>query len=142
MFLRRMGRKILVLHSYRDGTGRVCQRRLAHFDSAEEAAERLADPDWQADLNHRYPELAVQPKLLKTKLDVLLQSVAPKRVRPTRTNRQKLHDALRTVQRLSREDANLKPVVATALLDLIAPEATETPLATDQIGRASCRERV
>lgn len=132
MFLRRMGRKILVLHSYRDGTGRVCQRRLAHFDSAEQAAERLADADWQADLKHRYPELALQPKLLKTKLDAVLQSDPPKRGRSTRTNQQKLQDALRTLLRLTREDANLKALAATALLDLIAPESTETPLATDR----------
>ena len=31
MFLRKRGRRFLVLHSYRDGRGKVCHRRLGHF---------------------------------------------------------------------------------------------------------------
>jgi tetratricopeptide (TPR) repeat protein len=35
MFLRRSGRKILLLHSYRDGSGRVCQLRLDHLEEGQ-----------------------------------------------------------------------------------------------------------
>jgi len=31
MFIRKHGRRYLILHSYRDGRGKVCQRRLGHF---------------------------------------------------------------------------------------------------------------
>ena len=31
MFLLNKGRRVLILHSYRDGRGKVCQRRLGHF---------------------------------------------------------------------------------------------------------------
>ena len=56
MFFRQMGRKILLLHSYRDGTARVCQRRLAHFGSVEEARTQVADPGWQQTFPERYPD--------------------------------------------------------------------------------------
>ena len=126
MFLRRMGRKILVLHSYRDGTGRVCQRRLAHFDSAEEAAERLADPAWRDQLGQRYPELPGHPERLIAKLSDL-SSQPVKRIIPPRGPEQKLQTALRTVQRLIQENPGLKGQVALALLDLSALETPALP---------------
>ena len=43
MFLRKQGRRVYLLHSYRDGRGRVCQRRLAHFVDAVSLERQLAD---------------------------------------------------------------------------------------------------
>jgi len=36
MFLRKMGRRYLLLHSQRMGDGRVRQRRLGHFEQLAE----------------------------------------------------------------------------------------------------------
>lgn len=116
MFLRRMGRKILVLHSYRDGSGRVCQRRLADFDSADEAAERLADRGWRNALQERYPELVGQAERLPARLACLPGS--RKRIPVTRGREQKVGSALRTLLRLTQEAPSLKAQVAVALLEL------------------------
>ena len=138
MFLRRMGRKILVLHSYRDGTGRVCQLRLADFENAEEAAERLSAPQWQAELQQRYPELSFSWKQLNAKLAAASQNTPPKRQTATRNSEQKLQDTLQTLRRLTREDPNLKARVAGALLDLLEPEIPEP---TEANNRQTLEER-
>lgn len=57
MFLRKMGRRYLLLHAYRDGRGRVCQRRLGHFEGAEEMRQRLLEPEWRAGLQRDYPDV-------------------------------------------------------------------------------------
>lgn len=67
MFLRRMGRKILLLHSARDGSGKVLQRRLGDFANPQEAKRQLKNRDWCRRFQERYPEMALDAPLLLRK---------------------------------------------------------------------------
>ena len=51
MFLRKRGRRFLILHSYRDGRGKVCQRRLGDFVDAAGLSRELLE------LPRRLPEM-------------------------------------------------------------------------------------
>ncbi len=73
MFLRRSGRRILLLHSYRDGRDQVCQMRLGHL-LEEEALERFDCPDWKAEIEASLPRLRVKWSHLRERLVLLLAS--------------------------------------------------------------------
>lgn len=66
MYLRKQGRRIYLLQSYRDGQGRVCQRRLGHFT------------DWagwqrqRAELALRRPELRGEFEKLSERAESML----------------------------------------------------------------------
>jgi tetratricopeptide (TPR) repeat protein len=55
MFLRKRANRILLLHSYRDGAGKVCQARLADFRGGKEARELLASTQWRREFELRFP---------------------------------------------------------------------------------------
>jgi tetratricopeptide (TPR) repeat protein len=58
MFLRRLGRKVLVLHSYRDGQGKVRQRRLADFQNSAELRAVVDGgwEEWRGRMQTTYPD--------------------------------------------------------------------------------------
>ncbi len=70
MFLRRMCRRILILHSYRDGRGKVCQRRLGHFTDLA-GLERELD-----DLPRRCPDLHWDGSRLRDQASKLLNEAS------------------------------------------------------------------
>ncbi|MCW5869625.1 MAG: tetratricopeptide repeat protein [Candidatus Eremiobacteraeota bacterium] len=57
--MRKRGRRVLLLHSYRDGQGRVCQARLGDFSEVEEARSCLSNPVWREDFARRFPRVKV-----------------------------------------------------------------------------------
>lgn len=71
MFLRQMGRRILILHSYRDGLGKVCQRRLGHFLDSTSLEKQLDE------LPGRCPEFAGEWVRLRQRAQALLDSTRP-----------------------------------------------------------------
>jgi len=125
MFFRQVGRKILLLHSYRDGTGRVCQRRLAHFGDLEEARGQLADPAWQQAFQERYPDLGLDGPGLCRKVEALQPSEPPRRPQSPRLNHQKAESALNTLRRLCEQDPELKASIAAGLLQIVQSQPEE-----------------
>jgi tetratricopeptide (TPR) repeat protein len=74
MFLRRLGRKVLLLHCYRDGEGSVKQRRLAHFDSSEKLKAVLSADgwsEWRARIEAAFPGLQADWQALRSKAEAL-----------------------------------------------------------------------
>ena len=59
MFLRKMGRRYLLLHSQRMGDGRVRQRRLGHFEQLAELRQSLSCGRWRADFARKFPRVSV-----------------------------------------------------------------------------------
>ncbi len=83
MFLRRMGRKILLLESYRDGTGRVGQRRLGDFADVDEALGHLRDPNWRDEFGQRFSELGLDwERLIQRALELKATPVSRREARP------------------------------------------------------------
>jgi tetratricopeptide (TPR) repeat protein len=66
MFVRKLGRRVLMLHSFRDGRGKVCQRRLGHFCDAAGLERQLAE------FPERYPEFAGEVDKLRAQGQALL----------------------------------------------------------------------
>ncbi len=79
-----MGKKILLLHSYRDGTGKVRQRRLGDFANPREAVRQLRDKKWRQQLAASYPQLEFEGERLLERARVLLQSPAARRTQKSR----------------------------------------------------------
>lgn len=100
MFLRRVGRKIVLLHSYRDGSGRVCQLRLADVEE-ELALECFRNQSWRGELEERFSDIRMDWRRLRERLELLLEDVAP-RQRRARTRQilveTRLRDLLRALQ--------------------------------------------
>jgi len=68
-----MCRRVLILHSYRDGRGKVCQRRLGHFTNLAGLERELQD------LPRRCPELECDvPRLRQRAKTLLSQCEEPK----------------------------------------------------------------
>ena len=59
MFLRKMGRRFLLLHSQRMGDGRVLQRRLGHFEQAAELRQSLGCARWREEFQKKNPGVSV-----------------------------------------------------------------------------------
>ena len=76
MFLRKMGRRYLLLHNYRDGSGRVCQRRLGHFERATELRRSLTCDDWRAEFSRKHPDLSVDWERLRERTEELADDQA------------------------------------------------------------------
>ena len=70
MFLRKMGRRVLILHSYRDGRGKVCQQRLGHFVDAPGLERHLAS------LPQRCPDIHLDAIKLRAQAKRLLSDAA------------------------------------------------------------------
>lgn len=99
MFLRRMGQKILMLHNYRDGTGKVRQLRVADFAGAHEAVRQLGDRKWLQALKEHYPDLKFDHTLLERARD-WQDTPAPKRIQKRCGSRLTIQSTLLTLQRL------------------------------------------
>lgn len=66
MFFRQRKNRILLLHSYRDGEGKVCQRRLATFLSSAELQGLLSDGDrWADALQQAHPDIRCNAEHLR-----------------------------------------------------------------------------
>ena len=102
MFLRRMGRKILLLHNYRDGAGKVRQQRLGDFAGAQDAACQLRDEKWLQELKALYPDFRFDQERLLERARTLQDKPPPQRVQKARSRN--LHHiierTLLTLQRL------------------------------------------
>ena len=59
MYLRKMGRRYLLLHCQRMGDGRVRQRRLGHFEQAAELRQSLSCGRWRAEFERKFPKVSV-----------------------------------------------------------------------------------
>jgi tetratricopeptide (TPR) repeat protein len=82
MFVRRLGKQCLLLASYRDGRGKVCQRRLASFRDRASLEEHL----------HRLVPTAALERLRSRAL-ALLEEIRPARKPP----QERVRDGARTV---------------------------------------------
>ncbi len=117
MFLRKRGRRVLLLHSYRDGQGRVCQARLGHFLEVDEARRCLYEPAWREDFAGRFPGVKVDWARVTRQVGAIPEnSPGPARPRPLKV---RLDEALRTFLHLWArvEDADLAHQVADVLRD-------------------------
>lgn len=115
MFLRRSGRRILLLHSYRDGRDQVCQLRLGHL-LEEEAAERFESPDWRAEIEAGLPGVRIKWSHLRERLVELLAS-GGERVRRARQREDLVEERLKALLRAlaGETDAKVLDRVAAAL---------------------------
>ena len=59
MYLRKMGRRFLLLHSQRLGDGRVLQRRLGHFEQGAELRRSLSCARWREQFRKKNPGVSV-----------------------------------------------------------------------------------
>ena len=59
MFLRKMGRRYLLLHSQRMGDGRVRQHRLEHFEQLAELRQSLGCGRWRGDFEQKFPKVSI-----------------------------------------------------------------------------------
>jgi tetratricopeptide (TPR) repeat protein len=107
MFLRKMGRRFLLLHAYRDGRGIVCQRRLGHFESPQEMHARLAEAEWCGRLERDYPEVRMNWPRLREDARRLEAEPAVARVSASR-GRPSLAGTLRKLVRLAAEEGDEK----------------------------------
>lgn len=99
MYIRKKGQRFYLLHSYRDGSGRVYQRRLGHF-SDENGLRRQLD-----EIAHRCPELSGSIPDLRLRALEELRKIQPF---PSRTIEQvsdKICRAARLLLRLLAEEA-------------------------------------
>jgi len=71
MFIKKHGRRCLLLHSYRDGRGKSCHRRLAHFADAAGLERALED------LPLRCPGLAGQVSKIRRQAQAHLDGTPP-----------------------------------------------------------------
>ncbi len=74
MFLRKSGRRFLLLHSYREGGSRVCQLVLHRFDGVGGLMEALAPRGWRAlrdKVEGQFPQLTADWDGLRSKLGQL-----------------------------------------------------------------------
>lgn len=75
MFFRKLGRKVLLLHSYRDGSGQIRHRRLGHFDHPAAMRPLLTDaewPRWCKQVEESYPTLRADWPALRRKAELWL----------------------------------------------------------------------
>ena len=110
MFLRRKGRRILLLHSYRDGRGKVCQRRLGHFVDPVGLDRQLDD------LPRRCPEVAFDSVKLRSQAQALLHqgAASPKsQVNQSEGRADRIGRAIRSLLNLLAEEED--PAVLTLL---------------------------
>lgn len=135
MFLRRMRRRILILHSYRDGRGKVCQRRLGHFTDLA-GLERELD-----DLPRRCPDLYCDGPRLRDRARKLLHDQPPGR-QPS----ENVSKALRTLLNWLTEELDpgqLSPDLATlrARLQKMDLDEANNPLSQARSALPSRRKR-
>ena len=83
MFLRKMGRRYLLLHSQRMGDGRVRQRRLGHFEQVAELRQSLSCGRWCADFERKFPWISVNWGRVREQAE-RLPEVAPRADREQR----------------------------------------------------------
>lgn len=87
MFWRQMGVKVLLLHSYRDGEGKVRQRRLAHFDGPDDFKAALSADrwsEWQRHVSATFPNLRVDWETLRSKAQELSGGLGQRKQREVR----------------------------------------------------------
>ena len=65
MYLRKMGRRFLLLHSQRLGDGRVLQRRLGHFEQGAELRRSLSCARWREQFRKKNPGVSVDWRRLQ-----------------------------------------------------------------------------
>ncbi len=90
MFLRMTGRKFLLLHSYREGGGRVRQLTLQRFEGISGLQMALTRAGWRAlqeDLEQRFPQLKVDWDSLRGKLVEMVDKATRGEERPPRSSR-------------------------------------------------------
>jgi hypothetical protein len=136
MFLRKMGRKILLLHSARDGSGKVLQRRLGDFANAQEAKRQLKNRDWCRRFEERYPEVKLDRPQLLRKATELAAKPATRRGSQNRASKSpedRITSATRALRKLleQAENAGLRQRV---LLELSQPR----PAVPLEMGRRAC----
>lgn len=129
MFLRKKGQRIYLLHSYRDGRGQVCHRRLGHF------ADRASLERQLADLHTSCPEFGGEAlSKLRTQAEDLLVDFKARSVGGAERIRRATR-ALLTL--LAEQDAETLTEVADELQTLQArlgpTERAQAPGATEQV---------
>ncbi len=90
MFLRKRGRRVLILQSFRDGQGRMCQRRCGHFADAAGLERQLEQ------VSQNCPELTVDRAKLREQAQPLLEGTEFESQRRA----QRLRKAIRSLLRL------------------------------------------
>lgn len=118
MFLRKRGRRFLLLHSYRDGQGRVCQARLGHFDDVEEARRCLDSPAWRREFAGRFPDLEVDwARVAQQAAETPASSSPARRANGARSLEVRLNESLSAFLRLWAQvaDVELRQRVAEVL---------------------------
>lgn len=77
MYLRSLGKKHYLFHSYRDGRGKVGQRQIYDLGNSSELAQWLHPDNWrslQAEISRGFPELRPDWKRLRTKAEEAAKS--------------------------------------------------------------------
>jgi tetratricopeptide (TPR) repeat protein len=135
MFLRKMGRRILILHSYRDGRGKVCQRRLGDFSDAAGLERELGE------LPRKCPDFDCDVSRLRSRGQELLNVADGPRASPTDQARKALKKLLNWLAE-EREVESLAPELATLRARLEEVNAGEaTPLSRSRSLLPSRRRR-
>ena len=103
MFLRSSGSRILILQSYRDGLGRVRQRRLGGFSTGAELERQWGE------LHQQFPHQRGQLNRLRKKASHMLQTLPPKGQPPRRSREAQLRRHARAMLRLLAQGVHLDP---------------------------------
>ncbi|MFN8611891.1 MAG: hypothetical protein U0931_30380 [Vulcanimicrobiota bacterium] len=128
MFLRKMGHRYLLLHSYRDGRGKVCQRRLAHFESPAQMHVNLNRAEWRERLQTDYPEIKMDWRRLTQDAATLEQAPVAPRTRASQ-GRPSLAGQVRKLVRMAAEEGKVEvlhqaaEILQSRLRSLARPEA-------------------
>ena len=102
MYLRKKGRRIVLLHSYRDGRQRVRQMRLGHLEQ-DQALDHLDDIAWRRDFELRNSDLKLDWDRLRAQAVALIDPDLAPLHRPERAER--IEQILKTLlQLLNHED--------------------------------------
>ena len=130
MFIRKHGRRYLILHSYRDGRGKVCQRRLGYFLDAAGLQRQLAE------LPVRCPDLADGLDGLRNRGQAILGDGSPCEAAPQRA--QRIRRAARLLSTYLAEES--EPEVWRECNDELAALRSKLPAAEmDEVERARGR---
>ena len=74
MYLRKMGRRFLLLHSQRLGDGRVLQRRLGHFEQGSELRQSLGCARWREQFQRKNPDVSMDWRRLQEQAQHLTEA--------------------------------------------------------------------
>jgi len=149
MFLRKRHQRYVLLHSYRDGRGRVRQRRLGHFEGKDALARHLQPERWQqwkAAFVEEHPEVNVDWQRLQIQAQKFVDDSDPadkpgaltKRRTSRKSREEKIEQHLRALTSLLEQES--QPEFLQRIVPKLEQLLSEVVPLNDELG--SLRKRL